>query len=173
MAGENEKLIFDSGRLPLWIRLLLGFIGMLMLAMFAELTSLVLFDHDLFGLHPVKGPNDHPVFGLFICFAMGSGFVSTWFLRKQLTCEASHNQIVLRGRGLFGRCLEQRVSMADVKEVHFCYHQGGVIGGSPRWHIWLVSYDGKKSLLALIGRSENDGTPEVFAEVTHLPVLKV
>ena len=162
----NEQLLYDTGRLPIWLRLPIALFGLFVLWLSAHIASSHPFGHDL-GLH-LTGWSGSPLMGFIVALGLGLFFVSVWFLRNRIVFDSGRGEVVVRHSGLFGRS-QRRIPLAGARAVYVEYAR---LLASTFWDIGIEFDNGRREWVTRVYAGADD-TARVFSESTKLPVVKV
>lgn len=162
--ATTETLLYDTGNLPLWVRLPTVLAGVFALWLSAHLVSSHLFGYDL-GL-PTTGESGSPLLGFIVTLGLGGFFVSVWFLRNRIVFDSKQCQIVVHHFGLFGQS-QRKIPLDGAKGV---YVRPGRVRASRFWDLGIEFTDGSRRWLTRVYNGA-EATARVFSERTGLPLV--
>jgi hypothetical protein len=165
-VSSEERLLLDTGRVPLWLRVPILVAGVLFLWLSAHLVSAHLFGYDL-GLHATSETGSW-VLGAIVFLLFGLFFVSIWFLRNRIVLNSPGREILMRHSGLFGSA-QRRISLIGATAVYV--HEARLLA-SHFWDIGLKFGDGRSEwLIRVYGGAEI--VVKEFSDATGLPISRV
>lgn len=163
---SHEHLLYDTGRIPFWLRLPCAAAGVFLLWISAHVLSSHLFGFAL-GLH-FKNESGSPVIGFLATLALGLFLLSTWFLRNRIYLDASGKEIVVRHAGLFGRSV-RRIQLSDAAGVSV---RPGKIRGGAFWDISIELKNGRQEWLTRVYlNNDKDAIVRTFAQDARLATI--
>ena len=162
---SDKRLIVDTGRLPIWLRLAILLVGLFVLWLSAHEASSHLFGNDL-GLH-FKGESGSPVLGFILTLGVGFLFVSVWFLRNRTVFNSSSVEIVICLSVFFWHS-KRRIPLTGATGVRV---QFGHLLASSFWDIYIEFDGGRREWVTRIYRGPEE-TAQKISEATQLPILK-
>ncbi len=167
MQSALRNLLYDSGRFPLWFRILALVFGLGVLWLGVGLVV-----HELLGINlgmPFDDAKGSPWFGALACFFIACMWIFTWFAQLRLLFDAARRELVVWTRG----CVhphERRISLADAKAIHIHRVRTGMTGRT--WRISLEHADGRNETVTDIPPVDIEAVAETLAAATQLPVHK-
>src|SRR5262249_52026923 len=141
VAPEGEVL-YDSGRVPLWLRTPGLLLALLCLAILFDLVALRAFGRTVF----LPPPTDLPA-GWLVAF-IGTGVLAwlllqVWVGRKRILWDAERRQLRLEDRWLFGT-IRRALPRADTAVVRVRH---GRLKASTFWDVSLLATSGRETWL--------------------------
>jgi len=137
----SNTLLYDTGRVPLWLRIPLLAFGLLMLWLGVSVAAHELFGVNL-GISHVQGSS--PLLGSLVCFLIAALFIFVWFGQRQVLFDEARQELVIRTRG-YTRIHERHVSLIGGREIHMRYIRSIV---SRTWHVTVEFPDGRSEHVA-------------------------
>lgn len=158
--------LFDSGRFPLWFRVLA-----LVFGLFALWLGLSIAAYGLFGVSlgiPMSDARGSPLLGSLACFVIAAVWVFVWFAQLQISLDVVRQELVVRTRGYF-RSHDRRISLAGSREVYLRHVHSGL--ASRTWKVTVEFSDGRSEHVTSIS-SGVDSLAESIEAATKLPVRR-
>lgn len=162
---ESERLIYDTRRLSAWLSVPVFVVGLVCLFLAADVLS----SHLLgFKLLPSSRDSGSPAIGFLAALALGLFLSSVPFLRNRILYDPSHNDVLVRHSGLFGRSA-RRIHLESATAVEI---QAGRVLASHHWSICILSGKTKREWLLQLGNEvEADRIGQDLSEATRLPLI--
>ena len=162
-----EKIrIYDTARIPLFIRipcLLLGIL-VLFLTIYLPLEAAFKFSNGM-NANNFGGLN---VTGELILGMLGLFFVSIWFKRNEIFYDKIKHEILIKHTGLFAA----RWNAIPLKHTKAIYVSHGRIRATEFWNIGILYTDGKRKWLTRIhDKTQADSVIDSFSQITKIPII--
>ena len=128
----SDTLLFDSGRLPIWVRLPALAVGFVVLWLAVAIAA-----YGLFGVSWGFQPSDKvgsQLLGSLCCFVIAAPWIFLWFAQLRIRFDAARQELIVWTR--YFRSHEQRISLTDCRQVHLRHVRSGING-----RIWRVSVE--------------------------------
>jgi hypothetical protein len=146
--SEAERLLYDSGRIKLGVRLLFMLFGLLCVWC---------------ALYLVVRRN---IIAAVLSSGFGVLFISIWFYRWRVLYDSSQQQIVFRSWGTW------RVSLLDADAVYVRKGRGGPFAGGPYVDISLRYKGGKNRIIVSQPIGDPNDLAAIISKATALPIIQ-
>jgi hypothetical protein len=163
---NSDVRLYDSGRLPLWLRVPMLAFGLFALWLAAAFASFGFFGVSL-GI-PMSDVSGSPLLGSVVCFVIGALWVFCWFAQLQILFDDARQELVVRMRGYF-RSHDRRVSLSGSREVLIRRVSTGLAGRT--WRVTVEFTDGRSEHVTDIP-SRVESLAESVEAVTKLAVRR-
>lgn len=107
--GSSVVVLYDSGRLPLWIRMPAVVGGFVCLYFGVAIAA-----EGYFGV-TLERP-ESPLLGSLVCFAIGALWTFTWFAQLWILFDPVQQDLIVRTRGYF-RYHDHHISLTHCREI--------------------------------------------------------
>jgi len=141
----SNTLLYDTGRVPLWLRIPLLAFGLLMLWLGIAIAA-----NGLFGVRWING-HGSPLLGSLGCFLLAALFIFVWFGQLKILFDEARQELVVRTRG-YTRLHERRISLIGGRGIHMGYVHSGF--NSWRWDVTVEFSDGRSEHVTSISDIE-------------------
>jgi hypothetical protein len=142
---QTERLLHDTGRPPLLVRLMMSPFGLL--GVYGAIAS------------ARQAPGTAAGFGAF-----GLCMLSAWFWRNRFYYDATRREIVIRSRIWIPR----RLPLAGARSLHLRDARGVMSSAVIGTDIWIRYADGRRKWLTSVKSGDPGGVAAIFSEATSL-----
>ena len=165
-STARGEILYDSGRVPLLIRVPCLLLAFLCLAILFDLAVLLAFDRTVL----LPPPTDLPA-GWLVAFAgtavLAAFMLSVWVGRTRIIWDAELGVLQVEGRWLFGTT-RRNLPQAELAVVRIRH---GRILGSSAWNVSLLDSSGRENWLTQLNtEAVARSLGERIAEATHKPL---
>ena len=144
---DKCNLLYDTKRLPLFIRLPFLLFGILYLLLLVDILGDWLFGLPIFGLKPKASDR---VFFVVLLSALSIGVIQLWYGRKRILWDAIDECLIIKDRLLFWDT-QQRIARAQISSIQI---RSGSIRSRTFWYIYACEFTAGETRLIRIGNKE-------------------